>query len=85
MLSLVLVKIYILIKGNYSKKFFKCKVFEKYGTRESGIIACECPIHNGMHIFTEGVYLEFIKDGRQALPGEMGEIIVTDLFNYGCL
>lgn len=65
------------------EEIFKCKVFEKYGTRESGIIACECPIHNGMHIFTEGVYLEFIKDGRQALPGEMGEIIVTDLFNYG--
>lgn len=65
------------------EKIFKCKVFEKYGTRESGVIACECSMHNGMHIFTEGVYLEFIKDGRQALPGEMGEIIVTDLFNYG--
>lgn len=65
------------------EEIFKCKVFEKYGTRESGVIACECPIHNGMHIFAEGVCLEFIKDGKHALPGEMGEIIVTDLFNYG--
>ncbi len=65
------------------EEVFKCKVFEKYGTRECGVIACECSMHNGMHIFTEGVYLEFLKDGKQALPGEMGEIIVTDLFNYG--
>lgn len=62
---------------------FKCPVFEKYGTRESGVIACECSVHDGMHIFAEGVYLEFLKDGRQASSGEMGEIVVTDLFNYG--
>ena len=58
-------------QGNYSKKFLSAR-FEKYGTRESGIIACECQYITGC-TFYRGVYLEFIKDSRQALPGEMGD------------
>lgn len=64
------------------EKTFGGKVFEKYGTRESGVIACECREHNGLHLFTEGAYLELVMDnGSPAAKGETGRIVVTDLFN----
>lgn len=61
---------------------FGGEVFEKYGTRESGIIACECAAHEGMHIFTEGSVIELLdENGKPAPLGGMGRIVVTDLFN----
>lgn len=61
---------------------FSGEVFEKYGTRESGVIACECRLHKGLHVFTEGAYMELLKDdGSHAGPGEMGAIVITDFFN----
>ncbi len=63
---------------------FGCQVFDKYGSREFSGIAYECEAHAGHHIVAEGYIVEVIKDGRQALPGEVGEIVITDLNNY-CL
>ena len=61
---------------------FGGEVFEKVGTRESGVIACECSMHKGMHVFTEGVFLELLNNqGQTAKPGEPGKVIITDLFN----
>jgi phenylacetate-CoA ligase len=63
---------------------FGGKVFEKYGTRESGVIACECREHRGLHLFTDGAYVEVIdENGHAAEPGSMGRLVITDLFNYG--
>lgn len=62
---------------------FKCRVFEKYGTREAGVIACECSMHDGMHVFEAGVVMELVRDGRKARHGEVAEIVITGLFNYG--
>lgn len=61
---------------------FGGEVFEKYGTRESGVIACECRQHQGLHVFTDGVVLEILDaHGAAVGPGEMGRVIITDLFN----
>ena len=66
------------------EKTFGGEVFERYGTKECGVIASECRYHKGMHIFTEGVYVEVLDvDGRPVPPGEIGRIVVTDLFNRG--
>jgi phenylacetate-CoA ligase len=65
------------------EKVFGTIVFNRYGCREFSIIASECEIHKGMHIGAEYLYLEFIKDDRHIFPGEMGEIIITDMMNYG--
>jgi phenylacetate-CoA ligase len=63
---------------------FGGEVFEKYGTRESGVIACECRAHLGLHLFTDGAYVEILDEqGQEVKPGEMGRLVVTDLFNYG--
>lgn len=63
---------------------FGCKVFDKYGSREFSGIAYECNAHSGHHVVAEGYVVEILKDGRPALPGEVGEIVITDLNNY-CL
>lgn len=71
----------------YQKKFiesvFNCPVFETYGCREFMLIASECEKHRGMHISAENLYVEIIKDGQMAEPGEVGEVVITDLHNYG--
>lgn len=59
------------------------EVFNLYCTREHGCIGFECHRHQGFHIDTGSVFLETIKDGRPAAPGEAGEIVITDLLNYG--
>ncbi|MBS0581183.1 MAG: phenylacetate--CoA ligase family protein [Proteobacteria bacterium] len=63
---------------------FGCKVTDRYGCEEVGLIACECEVHNGMHLDIEHLYVEFIRaDGTAAAPGEEGAIVITDLFNKG--
>jgi phenylacetate-CoA ligase len=62
---------------------FECKVFDRYGSRETSIIASECEKHSGLHICAEALHLEFIKDSKPASPGQLGKVIVTDLLNYG--
>jgi len=63
---------------------FGGEVFEKFGTRECGVIACECRQHRGMHLFLDGAYVEILdENGNPAEPGEMGRVVVTDLFNRG--
>lgn len=67
-----------------SESVFQCKVFNRYGCREFSTIAQECSEHSGMHINAEHVYVECLKeDGEPAALGESGELIITDLDNYG--
>jgi phenylacetate-CoA ligase len=61
---------------------FGCRVFDKYGSREFSGIAYECNAHNGHHIVSEGYIVEILVDGRPAKPGEIGEVVITDLNNY---
>lgn len=62
---------------------FECKVYDRYGSRETSVLASECDRHSGLHIGADGFLLEFMRDGRPAGPGETGKIVVTDLLNFG--
>lgn len=61
---------------------FKTKVFDKYGSREFSGIAYECDFRDGHHVQWESYIVEILKDGKPAKPGEIGEVVVTDLNNY---
>jgi phenylacetate-CoA ligase len=61
---------------------FGCKVYDKYGGREFSGIAYECEAHKGHHVVAEGFLLEILRDGRPAKPGEIGEVVITDLNNF---
>jgi phenylacetate-CoA ligase len=51
---------------------FRCPVYNRYGGRDSGAVAAECPDVRGMHVNNDVVYVE--TDAHH-------NIIVTDLWN----
>jgi phenylacetate-CoA ligase len=61
---------------------FCCEVYDWYASREMLTMASECSHHSGLHIASEHVVLEFIKDGEHVEPGERGKVLVTNLHNY---
>jgi phenylacetate-CoA ligase len=61
---------------------FGCKVFNRLGCREFAVIASECEQHDGLHIMQEGFYIEILKQGKHAAPGELGELVMTDMLNW---
>lgn len=65
------------------RRVFRAPVFNRYGSREAGDIACECEAHEGLHVVAPTHYVEILRpDGTPAEPGEVGEIVVTLLTNY---
>jgi phenylacetate-CoA ligase len=62
-------------------------VYETYGNREVMLIAAECEAHQGLHTSMENLIVELVvREGdhaRPAEPGEVGEVALTDLHNYG--
>ena len=63
---------------------FNCDVFDSYRSREAGALAQECKLHNGMHINAESLYVETVPpEDPQRFEEGIGEIVVTDLLNYG--
>lgn len=57
-------------------------VFDKYGSREFSGIAYQCTESKNFHVQDESYIVEILVDGRKALPGEVGEIVITDLNNF---
>ncbi len=55
------------------EKYFGCKTFNRYGSREFGSIAHECEQRTGLHIHPARLYVE---------TDENGELLVTDLNNF---
>jgi len=53
-----------------------------YGTTELGLIAWECKEYHSMHINTDCVVTEFVKDGKSVPPGDEGVLIGTNLNSY---
>ncbi len=63
------------------EEVFRCKVTNRYGCEEVSLIACECEQHTGLHVNSDGVYVEIERDGEPVGPGMAGSVIVTDLTN----
>jgi phenylacetate-CoA ligase len=62
---------------------FQCYVFNRYGTLELGGVACECEAHVGMHISVENNFVKILHLDNPTAPGEVGDLIVTNLNNLG--
>jgi phenylacetate-CoA ligase len=58
-------------------------VFDTYGSRETMLLATECEMHDGLHTMDETHVIETVIGERPARPGEVGDVLVTDLHNYG--
>lgn len=67
------------------EKNFNATIFSRYSNEEQGIIAQQKPDNNNFfQINWASYFVEIIHmdEDIPAKPGEMGRIIVTDLFNY---
>ncbi len=58
------------------------KVFDKYGSREFSGIAYQCEASVDHHVMDESYLVEILVEGRRARPGEVGEVVITDLNNF---
>jgi phenylacetate-CoA ligase len=65
------------------QEVFGAEVFNLYCSREHGCAGFECRRHRGLHIDAGSVLVEILKNGQPAQPGESGEIVITDLLNFG--
>jgi phenylacetate-CoA ligase len=65
------------------EEVFRTTVFDRYGSREVGDIACNCEKSRGLHLVPDIHYIEIL-DGqdKEVKPGEAGDVIVTLLTNY---
>jgi phenylacetate-CoA ligase len=59
-----------------------CPLFDHYTSREFSLIAAESEAHDGYLVVAEGYVVEVLVDGRPAQPGEVGEVVITDLNAY---
>ncbi len=61
---------------------FNVPVFNRYGGRDLKLVAQECPARLGLHINSESVLVEIVKDGRIVPDGEVGEVVISRLDNF---
>ena len=65
------------------EEVFQAPVFNRYGSREVGDIACNCEKKQGLHIIPNIHYIEILDNqGKEVKTGARGEIAVTILTNY---
>ena len=66
------------------EKQFGCPVRAWYSSEENGIMGLQNEKDEGYRIDTETYYYEILKmdSDEPAEPGELGRIVITDLFNY---
>lgn len=65
-----------------AREVWAVPVFDTYSAGEFGALALQCPEHGHMHVQSENVLLEILReDGSACAPGEVGQVVVTDLHN----
>ena len=69
---------------DYLSTVFETPVFNRYGCREFGDIANEVPDADGLVVNSDRLFVEILNEnGEPCPPGEQGELVITDLENYG--
>jgi phenylacetate-CoA ligase len=64
------------------ERVFQCRVYNRYGCRELGDVACERPDCRGLWVAPWGNLIEIVDPrGRPVPPGVEGEILITSLTN----
>lgn len=59
---------------------FTGELLDGYAATETGVVAIECPAHHGLHVLGYKAIIEIVgDDGNLLPPGEIGNVIVTDL------
>ncbi|MFH1371297.1 MAG: phenylacetate--CoA ligase family protein [Planctomycetota bacterium] len=68
---------------NFIEETFGCPALNHYGSRDGGMIACECLKKEGLHTFPINTKIEILDDRlKPCQPGQMGNVYVTTLDNF---
>jgi len=68
---------------NVIEDAFNCPVYNQYGSREVGVIACQCKEKKNLHTFPWFNFVEVInEDNRGIGKRNEGKVVVTTLTNY---
>ncbi|OOG50983.1 phenylacetate--CoA ligase family protein [Rhodanobacter sp. C01] len=62
---------------------FGCPAYNTYGCREFMLIASECEQRHGLHVNADHLLVELRKPQDAPADAQSGEVVITDLFNYG--
>jgi phenylacetate-CoA ligase len=62
---------------------FGAPAFNTYGCREFMLIAAECEKRQGLHVNADHLVVELHKPHDAPADTHTGEVVITDLFNYG--
>lgn len=65
------------------EKAFNCDVYDTFGCREFMLMSAECQENKKLHINNDHLVVETVNDSGQSITGESGDLVVTDLYNYG--
>ncbi len=65
------------------ERAFGAPVFHTYGCREVMLIGAECEHHQGYHASDDHLVLEIVDDAGQQMHNGVGNLLVTDLHNWG--
>lgn len=65
------------------EKVFQCPVLNRYGNNENGIIALTMPNDDRMYVNFPEYYVELLDldSDEPVVPGKLGRIVITDLYN----
>jgi phenylacetate-CoA ligase len=62
---------------------FGAPMIGQYASKEAQLIAVQCPTGNHYHVNDEAVLVEILdQEGRACPPGEVGRVVVTQLWNF---
>jgi len=61
---------------------FGVELADTYASIESGMIAWQCRARRDYHVNQDCLVVEILRDGRPAMPGETGRVVVTNLHSY---
>ena len=65
------------------KNMFGLNLEDVYSSSEVGSIAMQCPTSGLYHTMAENLIVEILdKEGNDCKPGEVGRVVITDLYNY---
>lgn len=65
------------------EKAFNCQVYDTFGCREFMLMSAECQENKQLHVNSDHLVVETVDDTGQAITGQSGDLVVTDLYNYG--
>jgi len=65
------------------EKAFNCSVYDTFGCREFMLMSAECTENKGLHINIDHLVVETVDDKCETVLGESGDLLITDLHNYG--